>query len=63
MSAAEMKLAAFEKLAAINEEEALKYILEQISKVSETIQPASAADAFFEEASAKYGDVLKKLAQ
>ena len=57
-----MKAIAFEKLATINEESAIKKVLlflENLSDVNEEFD----TDKFFKNASEKYGDVLQKLAQ
>ena len=62
MSTLEMKAIAFEKLATINEESAIKKVLlflENLSNVKEEFD----TDKFFKNASEKYGDVLQKLAQ
>jgi hypothetical protein len=62
MSTLEMKAKAFEKLAAINEESAIKEVLHFL----ENLQPSKEefdADNFFKSASEKYGDILQKLAQ
>ena len=62
MSTLEMKAIAFEKLATINEEVAIKKVLlflENLSDEKGKFDP----DKFFENASEKYGDVLQKLAQ
>ena len=57
-----MKAIAFEKLATINEESAIKKVLlflENLSNVKEEFD----TDKFFKNASEKYADVLQKLAQ
>ena len=62
MSTLEMKAKAFEKLATINEEGAIKKVLlflENLSDVKEEFD----TDKFFKNASEKYADVLQKLAQ
>jgi hypothetical protein len=62
MSTLEMKAKAFEKLATINEESAIKEVLTFL----ENLQPSKEefdADSFFKNASKKYDDVLQKLAQ
>lgn len=62
MSTLEMKAIAFEKLATINEESAIKKVLlflENLNNVKEEFD----TDKFFKNASEKYGDVLQKLAQ
>lgn len=61
MSTLEMKAKAFEKLAAINEEAAIKevlFFLENLNAAKEEFN----AEKFFKNASEKYGDVLEKLA-
>ena len=61
MSTLEMKAKAFEKLATINEEVAIKKVLlflENLSDVKEEFD----TDKFFKNASEKYADVLQKLA-
>lgn len=60
MSVAEMKVKAFEQLAALNKESELKEVLEYFEKLNEK---KFNADHFFSKASDKYGDVLKKLAE
>jgi hypothetical protein len=62
MSIAEMKVLAFEKLSALNEEAAIKEILMHLEKFG-TTQNKFNTDAFFEEMNTRYGDVLQKLAQ
>jgi hypothetical protein len=62
MSVAEMKLAAIAEISKLHTEAAVKEILEHLEKISVTEKKAFDAEAFFNEASAKYGDVLKKLA-
>jgi hypothetical protein len=62
MSTLEMKAKAFEKLATINEESAIKEVLTFL----ENLQPSKEefdVDSFFINASEKYDDVLQKLAQ
>ena len=62
MTVLEMKAKAFEKLATINEESAIKHVLTFL----ENLQPNKEefdADSFFKNASGKYDDVLQKLAQ
>jgi hypothetical protein len=62
MSTLEMKAKAFEKLATINEESAIKEVLTFL----ENLQPSKEefdVDLFFKNASEKYDDVLQKLAQ
>jgi len=60
MSVAEMKVKAFEKLAALQDEAAVKEILGHLEKLNAN---KFDADAFFKKASERYGDVLKKLAE
>ncbi len=62
MSTLEMKAKAFEKLASINEESAIKEVLAFLENLKETKDEFD-ADAFFKNASEKYDDVLQKLAQ
>jgi hypothetical protein len=64
MSVAEMKLAAFEKLAVINEEKALKEILEHLEKLSLVEkQKVYNLSRHFNDLSNQYDETLKKLAQ
>ena len=63
MSVAEMKVQAFEKLAALNDEAALKEILEHLDKLKQGEEQKFETDGFFKKASEQYGDVLKKLAE
>ena len=63
MSVAEMKVKAFEKLAALNDEAALKEILEHLDKLKEGEEKKFDTDAFFKKASEQHGEVLKKLAE
>lgn len=63
MSVAEMKVKAFEKLAALNDEAALKEILEHLDKLKPEEEQKFDTDAFFKKASEQYGEVLKKLAE
>jgi hypothetical protein len=60
MSVAEMKVKAFEKLAALQDEAAVKEILEHLEKLN---AKKFDTDAFFKKTSEQYGDVLKKLAE
>ena len=60
MSVAEMKVKAIEKLAALQDEAAVKEILEHLEKLN---TKKFDADAFFKKASEQYSDVLKKLAE
>ena len=62
MSTLEMKAKAFEKLASLNEEAAIKEVLTFLENLSEKKDEFD-ADEFFKKASEKYGDVLQKLAQ
>jgi predicted nucleic acid-binding protein len=62
MSTLEMKAKAFEKLASINEESAIKEVLLFLENLKETKDEFD-ADTFFKNASEKYDDVLQKLAQ
>jgi hypothetical protein len=62
MSISEMKVLAFEKLSALNEESAIKEILLHLEELNQS-KPPFDTDAFFEKASTKYDDVLQKLAQ
>ena len=62
MSTLEMKAIAFEKLAALNEEAAIKEVLFFLENLN-TSKDDFDTDKFFKNASEKYGDVLEKLAQ
>ena len=62
MSTLEMKAIAFEKLATINEEGAIKKVLLFLENLSD-VEDEFDTDIFFKNASEKYGDVLQKLAQ
>ena len=62
MSTLEMKAIAFEKLATINEESAIKKVLLFLENLSD-VEDEFDTDKFFKNASEKYGDVLQKLAQ
>ena len=62
MSTLEMKAIAFEKLATINDESAIKKVLLFLDNLS-NIKDQFDTDKFFKNASEKYGDVLQKLAQ
>ena len=62
MSTLEMKAIAFEKLATINEEGAIKKVLLFLENLS-GVEDEFDTDKFFKNASEKYGDVLQKLAQ
>ena len=57
-----MKAIAFEKLATINEESAIKKVLLFLENLSD-VEDEFDTDKFFKNASEKYGDVLQKLAQ
>jgi hypothetical protein len=60
MSVAEMKVKAIEKLAALQDEAAVKEILEHLEKLN---AKKFDADDFFKKTSEQYGEVLKKLAE
>jgi len=62
MSIAEMKLAAINEIGKLNDEKAVKEILEHLAKISNNEKKFD-TDAFFQKASEKYDDVLQKLAQ
>ena len=62
MSILEMKAIAFEKLATINEEGAIKKVLLFLENLSD-VEDEFDTDKFFKNASEKYADVLQKLAQ
>ena len=57
-----MKAIAFEKLATINEEGAIKKVLLFLENLSD-VKKEFDTDKFFKNASEKYADVLQKLAQ
>ncbi len=63
MSVAEMKLAAIAEISKLNDEKAVKEILEHLAKISVEAKHPFDTDAFFKKASERYGDVLQKLAQ
>lgn len=63
MSIAEMKLAAINEIGKMEDEKALKEILEHLAKISSDGNKKFDADEFFRKTSEKYGDVLQKLAQ
>jgi len=63
MSVAEMKLAAINEISKLTNEAAVKEILEHLVKISTAENAKFDTDAFFEKASSKYDDVLRKLAQ
>jgi hypothetical protein len=62
MSTLEKKAIAFEQLAAITNEADIDEILLHLKTLALS-KPSFDTDAFFEEASNKYDDVLQKLAQ
>lgn len=63
MSVAEMKLAAISEISKLKSEIAVKEILEHLVKISKEDKFPFDTDAFFNRASEKYDDVLRKLAQ
>ncbi len=64
MSVAEMKVKAAEKLFALNNEENIKAILDQINNAAASEkQQAYNLSKHFEELSSRYDETLKKLAQ
>jgi threonine aldolase len=63
MSIAEMKLAAINEIGKLEDEKAVKEILEHLAKISKNENKKYDTDAFFQKASEKYDDVLQKLAQ
>jgi hypothetical protein len=63
MSVLEMKALAFEKLAALQSEDAIQEILIHLEKLNTNPGDKFDADGFFKKASEKYGDVLQKLAE
>jgi hypothetical protein len=63
MSVAEKKALAVEKLKALENEVAIDEILEYLEKIANKKGSDFDAKVFFENASAKYDDVLRKLAQ
>ncbi len=63
MSIAEMKLAAINEIGKLDDEKAVKEILEHLAKISGNENKKFDADAFFQKASEKYDDVLQKLVQ
>jgi len=63
MSVAEMKLAAINEISKLNNEAAIKEILEHLAKISMEENTKFDTEAFFEKASKKYDDILQKLAQ
>jgi len=63
MSVEEMKLLAIHEIYSLSDELAVKEILEHLVQLKNTNESLNDADAFFKNASEKYGDVLQKLAQ
>ena len=63
MSVREMKALAFEKLAALQNEDAIQEILIHLEKLNGNPNDKFDTKAFFKKASEKYGDVLQKLAE
>jgi hypothetical protein len=63
MSIAEMKLAAINQIGKLDDEKAVKEILEHLAKISSNENKKFDTDVFFQKASEKYDDVLQKLAQ
>lgn len=63
MSVAEMKLAAINEISKLKSESAVREILEHLIKISKDDKPQFDPDVFFNGASDRYDDVLKKLAQ
>jgi len=63
MSVAEMKLAAINEISKLNNEAAVKEILDHLAKISKAENSKFDTEAFFEKASQKYDDILQKLAQ
>ena len=63
MSVAELKLAAIAEINKLNDENAVKEILQHLAKISQELEQPFNDDAFFNKASSKYDDVLKKLAK
>lgn len=64
MSVAEMKVKAFEKLASLNNEAALKEILDHLQKLSDQEkQHVYNLSKHFDSISERYDETLKKLAQ
>ena len=63
MSVAEMKLAAINEIGKLNDEGAVKEILEHLVRISKENNTRFNTDVFFDKASEKYDDVLRKLAQ
>ena len=63
MSVAEMKLAAITEISKLKTESAVREILEHLVKISKDDISQFDPDVFFNKASDRYDDVLKKLAQ
>lgn len=63
MSVAEMKLAAISEISKLDDENAVREILEHLARISKDIKQPFDIDAFFKKASDKYNDVLQKLAK
>jgi 3-deoxy-D-manno-octulosonic acid (KDO) 8-phosphate synthase len=63
MSVAEMKLAAIAEISKLEDEAAVKEILEHLVKIAKAGNSAFDAKAFFDKSTKKYDDVLQKLAQ
>jgi hypothetical protein len=63
MSVAEMKLAAINEISKLDNEAAVKEILEHLAKISKAENAKFDTEAFFDKASKKYDDILQKLAQ
>jgi hypothetical protein len=60
MSVAEMKIKVIEKVTALNDETAVREVLEYIEKLD---THRFDTDSFFKKAAEQYSDVLKKLAE
>jgi hypothetical protein len=63
MSVAELKLSAFEQLAAIHQETHLKQILDYLTVIARAEKEPKDMQAVFDKAVEQYGPVLEKLAQ
>jgi hypothetical protein len=63
MSVAEMKLAAIYEISKLTSEHAVKEILDHLVQISKEEKQSFDATSFFNKASEKYDDVLRKLAQ
>jgi hypothetical protein len=64
MSVAEMKLAAIKEISKLDNEEAVKEILEHLAKISAGKENNSISlSQHYEKVKEKYGSVLQKLAQ